>query len=145
MSKWELYALRFGAIQGIIMSLYHFTRPAQFGWAQFMPADAPTVTWALYALNSYFSFNLLMVSSVFGYFLFRKKHLKLQILVLSTLSIAFWSFSVVYQLMEPMPLPGSLDWLGLLLPGLALGNALVIGVPTWRMGRRYVHSHSTGS
>jgi hypothetical protein len=136
MKKWELYALRFGAIQGIMMSLYHFTLPVQFGWAQYMPVEAPTVTWALFALNNYFSFNLLMVSSIFGYLLFAKKDVVLPILILSILLIVFWTFSVAYQLAEPMPLPTSLNWLGYLLPGLALGNALVVGIPAWRFGRR---------
>jgi hypothetical protein len=103
--------------------------PAQFGWAQYVPAGAPTVGWALFALNNYFSFNLLMISAAFGFLTFFRKDDNGAVPLLALLLTSFWTFSFVYQLVRPMPLPDNLDWLGVLLPALALGNAIVVGVP----------------
>ena len=137
MNKWESRALRFGAIQGVLMAIYHFTLPYQFGWAQHLPEGIDTIVWALFALNSYFSFNLLVASALFGYFVFFKRDALLPILMLALLLTSFWTFSFGYQLVEPMPLPLRLNWLSYLLPGLALANAFIVGLPAWRIGHRY--------
>jgi hypothetical protein len=136
MKEWEFLALRFAAIQGLLMALYHLMLPQQFGWASYVPEGAPTVGWALFALNNYFSFNLLMISTSFAYFVFVRRDALLRILLLAFLLASFWTFSFGYQVVRPMPLPNNLSWLGYFLPGLALGNALIVGLPAWRIARR---------
>ncbi|MCZ6834538.1 MAG: hypothetical protein O7G85_02075 [Planctomycetota bacterium] len=136
MKNLELYLLRFGAIQTLAMAVYHFFLPMQFGWAEYVPESAPTIGWALFALNAYFSFNLLVMGGFFAYFVFTKPKGNKRVLTFAMMVLLFWLFSFAYQLIRPMPLPENLNWLSYLLPGLALANAMIIGVPTIRIMMR---------
>ena len=108
-----------GSLQTLAMAIYHFFIPFQFQWSQFLSDDIPTINWALYGLNNYFSFNLLIVS-VFLLYHLKYKVDKLYTIKILTLTILLsWVFSIVYQLIKPMPLPESLQWLGIILPTIA--------------------------
>jgi hypothetical protein len=41
----------------------------------------------------------------------------------------FWLFSTLYQLIEPMPLPEHLKWIGFILIGVAFLNTLLFLAP----------------
>jgi len=125
----HLKLLKLGAIQTVLIATYHFFIPFQFNWGNFLTEGAPTINWSLYALNNYFSFNLLIVALFLLYhIIYKKEHLQ-TIKVLSIIAMFFWCFSAIYQIIEPMPLPVSLSWLGYILPGLALTNIGIFSVP----------------
>ena len=125
----HLKLLKLGAIQTVLIAVYHFFIPFQFNWGDFLIEGAPTINWSLYALNNYFSFNLLIVALFLLYHIFYKKEHLHTIKVLSIIAVLFWCFSAIYQIIEPMPLPESLSWLGYVLPGLALINIGIFIVP----------------
>ena len=129
MKKSNIKLLKLGAIQTFIIAVYHFFIPFQFNWGEFLTEGAPTFNWSLYALNNYFSFNLLIVALFLLYHIFYKKEYLQTIKVLSIIAMLFWCFSAIYQIIEPMPLPVSLGWLGFILPGLALINIAIFIVP----------------
>ncbi len=122
MKKSNIKLLKIGAIQTVLIAVYHFFIPFQFNWGEFLTEGAPTINWSLYALNNYFSFNLLIIAVfLFYHLLYKKEHIQ-TIKILSIIAMLFWCFSTVYQIIEPMPLPRNLSWLGYVLPGLALIN-----------------------
>ncbi len=129
MKNSNLVLLKLGAIQTLLMAIYHFFIPFQFNWAHFLSEGTATINWSLFALNNYFSFNLLIVSIFLLYHLYRKIEFKQTIKVLSMIALLFWCFSAIYQIIEPMPLPKTLNWLSYLLPGLALVNIGIFYVP----------------
>ena len=62
MKKINRNLLIIGSFQTIVMSTYHFFIPYQYKWGSFISGAAETINWALFGLNNYFSFNLLVVS-----------------------------------------------------------------------------------
>lgn len=129
MKKSNIKFLKIGAIQTILIAIYHFFIPFQFNWGDFLAEGIPTINWSLYALNNYFSFNLLIIALFLLYHIIYKKEYLQTIKVLSIIAMLFWCFSAIYQIIEPMPLPISLGWLGYVLPGLALINIGIFSVP----------------
>ncbi len=121
--------LKLGAIQTLFMAVYHFFIPFQFNWGEFLLEGTATINWSLYALNNYFSFNLLIVALFLLYCLIIKKEQLHTLKILTSIIILFWCFSAIYQLIEPMPLPVYLEWLGYLLPGLAIINIGIFIIP----------------
>lgn len=129
MTNKNLWLLKFGAFQTILMGLYHFYIPFQYNWGNYLDEQSPTINWSLYSLNNYFSFNLLIVSLFLGYFLLKRKENTSVIKVLSSIILLFWIFSVLYQIIDPMPLPANLQWIGYLLIGVAAFNAMIFLIP----------------
>lgn len=120
--------LTIGCLQTLAMAAYHFFLPFQYQWAQFL-GDLPTINWALYGLNNYFSFNLLVLSITLLYHIKYKINKLYTIKILSLVVVLFWVFSVVYQLTNPMPLPQNMKWLGFLLPAIAFLNVILFVIP----------------
>lgn len=133
MSALNKKLLLFGSIQTLAMAIYHFCIPFQFQWSQFLSDDIPTINWALYGLNNYFSFNLLVVSVFLLYHLKCKVDKLYTIKILTLIILSFWVFSIVYQLVKPMPLPESLQWLGIILPTIAFINIIIFCIPLKRL------------
>jgi cytochrome bd-type quinol oxidase subunit 2 len=129
MTKGNLFLLKFGTLQTILMGLYHFYIPFQYNWSNYIEQKSPAINWSLFSLNNYFSFNLLVIALFLGYYLFRKQDKKEVIKVLTSIIFLFWVFSTVYQLIEPMPLPEHLKWIGLILLGVAFLNGLIFFIP----------------
>ena len=129
MTKTNLFLLKFGTLQTVLMGLYHFYIPFQYNWSNYLEQTSPTINWSLFSLNNYFSFNLLILALFLGYFLLKRQDSKEVIKVLSSLILLFWIFSVVYQLVEPMPLPEHLNWIGLTLLGVAFINGMIFLIP----------------
>jgi len=121
--------LTLGCLQTLGMALYHFFIPFQFQWGQYLSKGIPTINWSLYGLNNYFSFNLLVISAFLLYHLKFKVEKLHTIKTLAFISLLFWVFSATYQIIEPMPLPSSLQWLGVNLPSIAILNILIFSVP----------------
>ncbi|MDC1067538.1 hypothetical protein OAQ99_00110 [Candidatus Kapabacteria bacterium] len=48
---------------------------------------------------------------------------------LSSIILLFWIFSVLYQIIDPMPLPANLQWIGYLLIGVAVFNGMIFLIP----------------
>ena len=128
MNKSKLALLKFGAIQTLFMAIYHFFIPFQFQWGNYLLEHSPTINWSLYSLNNYFSFNLLILSLFLMYFVRSSKTNIQLVTVLSLLMLFFWIFSFAYQIIDPMPLPNRLRWLGIVLPSIALFNAILFGL-----------------
>ena len=117
--------IQFGGFQTTAMAIYHFFIPYQFSWSDYITEYSPTINWALYSINNYFSFTLLVLGFALLYFI-KKKSSDLNILrLLILINLLFWGFSFIYQIIEPMPLPDRLDWLRILLPSIALLNTMV--------------------
>lgn len=124
----KLTLLKFGAIQTLLMAIYHFFIPFQFQWEGYLLEQSPTINWSLYSLNNYFSFNLLILALFLMYYV-KSSKINIQVItVLSLLVLSFWVFSFVYQIVDPMPLPNRLRWLGIALPSVALFNAVLFGL-----------------
>lgn len=138
MNKSNINLLKIGAIQTILIAAYHFFIPFQFSWGDFLSEGTPTINWSLYALNNYFSCNLLIVGLSLYYHLLYKTDQVHTIKVLSIIAMLFWCFSAVYQIIEPMPLPKALNWLAFLLPGLAFINIGIFGLPLKRLIKQKV-------
>ncbi len=129
MTKTNTLLLKFGTLQTVLMGIYHFYIPYQYQWSNYLVESSPTINWSLFSLNNYFSFNLLVLALFLGYYLLRKPDSYEIIKVLATLILAFWIFSTVYQLIDPMPLPENLAWIGLVLLGVAFINGLIFLIP----------------
>jgi len=129
MTKTNLFLLKLGTLQTILMGLYHFYIPFQYNWINYLEQKSATINWSLFSLNNYFSFNLLVVALFLGYYLFRKADKSDVIKVLSSIILLFWIFSSIYQLIEPMPLPEHLKWIGIVLLGLAFLNGIIFLIP----------------
>ncbi|PCJ64902.1 MAG: hypothetical protein COA58_11565 [Bacteroidetes bacterium] len=129
MTKANILLLRLGTLQTVLMGLYHFFIPFQFNWGNYLEQKSATINWSLYSLNNYFSFNLLILALFLGYYLVRKKQNIEVIQVLASIILLFWIFSTVYQLIEPMPLPEHLNWIGFVLLGVAFLNGLIFFIP----------------
>ena len=113
----------------MIMGLYHFYIPFQFNWGNYLEQTSPAINWSLYSLNNYLSFNLLILALFLGrYLLSNKENIEI-IKVLTSLLFMFWLFSALYQLIEPMPLPDNLKWIGFILIGVAFLNTLLFLIP----------------
>jgi hypothetical protein len=129
MNKTNLFLLKFGTLQTVLMGLYHFYIPVQYSWKNYLEQKSPTINWSLFSLNNYFSFNLLVIALFLGYYLFRKKDNSEVIKILTSIIFLFWIFSTVYQLIEPMPLPEHLKWIGFILLGVAFVNGIIFFIP----------------
>ncbi len=122
--KRRLLWYRLGLLQTLAMGLYHFYLPLQWQWPRVAHGLPPTIYWALFALNNYFSF-LLVAASVLSWWARDKGEAGLGAPLLPLGFASFWLFAFGYQMLWPMPLPDLLAWLRLLLPGIALGNAVL--------------------
>lgn len=129
MKKHHDLLLKLGTLQTVFIALYHFFLPYQFQWGQHLSDDIPTINWSLYALNNYFSFDLLILALALAYHLYFKPEQFRSIQLLSLLTIGFWLFSAFYQTVWPMPLPQHLKWLGFVLPGVAVLNSIILAIP----------------
>ncbi len=125
MTRRNSFLLKFGTLQTVLMGVYHFYIPFQYNWSHYLEQSSPTINWSLYSLNNYFSFNLLILALFLGYYLFKRPESKEVIKILTSLILLFWVFSSIYQLIEPMPLPEHLKWIGLILLSVALLNGLI--------------------
>ncbi len=143
-NKTNLFLLKFGTLQTIIMGLYHFYIPFQFNWANYLEQSSPTINWSLYSLNNYFSFNLLILALFLGRYLLKKKENFEIITVLASLIFMFWLFSTLYQLIEPMPLPEHLNWIGFILVGVAFINTLLFLTPLITLLKKIKNPHPMG-
>jgi hypothetical protein len=129
MTKTNLFLLKFGTLQTILMGVYHFYLPFQYNWGNYLEQKKPTINWSLFSLNNYFSFNLLVIALFLGYYLYRKIDKIEVIKTLSAILLLFWVFSSIYQLIKPMPLPEHLSWIGSILLGVAFLNGLIFLIP----------------
>lgn len=129
MKPLHIKLLKLGAIQTVLIAIYHFFIPYQFSWSEFLPEGIATINWSLYALNNYFSFNLLIVALFLLYYLFMEINRVHTIKVLAIIAMLFWIFSTIYQIIIPMPLPRSLSWLSYVLTGLAIFNIGIFVLP----------------
>jgi cellobiose-specific phosphotransferase system component IIC len=129
MTKANLFLLKLGTLQTVLMGLYHFYIPFQYNWSNYLEQKSPTINWSLFSLNNYFSFNLLVVAIFLGYYLLRKQDKKEVIKILTSIILLFWIFSTAYQLIEPMPLPEHLKWIGSILLVVAFLNGLIFIIP----------------
>ena len=129
MNKTNSLILKFGILQTVIMGLYHFYIPFQFNWGNYLEQTSPVINWSLYSLNNYFSFNLIILALFLGRYLISNKENIELIKVLTALLFMFWLFSTLYQLIEPMPLPEHLKWIGSILIGVAFLNTLLFLIP----------------
>lgn len=121
--------LTLGCLQTLAMAIYHFFIPFQFQWAKFLSDDIPTINWSLYGLNNYFSFNLLVLSAFLLYHLIKQTEQIHTIKTLAVISLLFWVFSATYQIVKPMPLPISMQWIGFVLPTIAFVNIALFSLP----------------
>ncbi len=121
--------LKAGVLQTIIMAIYHFYLPYQFHWEGYLEQKSPTINWSLFSLNSYFSFNVLVLSLVLSFYLFKRREQKETIKALTLITLLFWGYSFFYQIIYPMPLPENLKWIGVVLLGLAFVNGLLFLIP----------------
>ena len=129
MNKTNSLILKLGTLQTVIMGLYHFYIPFQFNWGNYLEQTSPAINWSLYSLNNYLSFNLIILALFLGrYLLSNKENIEI-IKVLTALLFMFWLFSTLYQLIEPMPLPDNLKWIGFILIGVAFLNTLLFLIP----------------
>lgn len=136
MNSLQTKIFTFGVLQTILMSIYHFFIPLQFGWEDYLLNNSPTINWSLISLNNYFSFNLLTESLILWYLIKRKSEAIKTIEVLGLVLLLFWLFSLIYQLIYPMPLPKRFMFLSVLLPAIAFLNILLIGIPLWSSFRK---------
>ncbi|OEK02888.1 hypothetical protein BFP97_15750 [Roseivirga sp. 4D4] len=115
--------LKLGAIQTMLMAIYHFFIPIQFQWREYLDEGIPTINWALFTINNYFSFILLVLGFSLMYHLTNKHHNSEVLKTLSWILLLFWGFNTVYQIVEPMPLPARLGWLSWTLVGISALNS----------------------
>lgn len=135
MKRINMILLKFGALQTLLMAVYHFFIPTQFDWNLYLEDHSPTINWSLLSLNNYFSYNLFVISLFLLYFLFKRQKNDSAIKILSLIILLFWLFSSIYQIVEPMPLPAHLQWLSYLLFGIAIFNSSLFVIPLVKMYR----------
>ncbi len=125
--KHKKLLLKLGALQTVLIAIYHFFIPIQFQWRHYLDKGIPTINWALFTNNNYFSFILLVLGLSLMYHL--KKNGNNETLKTLTLNLLlFWAFNTVYQVIEPMPLPTRLSWLSWVLVGFSALNSGLFGL-----------------
>ena len=117
------------------MAAYHFFLPTMFGWAGEVRSVFPTVRWALFSLNFFFSFVLLAlgVLTLLGVLL-RRTH-EWTYLAVAVAAAGFWLVNGSYQVIVPMPMPHRLVLLSYFLKAYAFGVALLYVIPIVRIAR----------
>ena len=113
------------------LALFHFALPHVMDWghASGMETLAERIVWALYILNFSWSLLVLVTGSVVAYAAFIgppasrfTRH------VLFAIGF-FWAIHAGYQALHPMPLPGRLLWLQVMLPTLPAALTLLLWTP----------------
>jgi hypothetical protein len=97
------------------MALYHFTLPASFRWGEALD-QVPTLRWGLSLINASFSFLLLAGGAMTIAIAFAPwPRERTSAWALGGMA-AYWLFNIVWQLVDPMPLPRQLAALRLAFP-----------------------------
>jgi hypothetical protein len=111
------------------MGLYHFFLPSQFEWARYVEGLPPIIRWALFSINSFFSFLLLVAGLLVILVAWQRAHAQPIGLWVIAGSAAFWAFNFAYLLIWPMPLPARLALVGIGLRSYSLVAMLLHAVP----------------
>jgi hypothetical protein len=113
----------------VCMAGYHFFLPSAFGWADEVKTVHPTVRWALFSLNIFFSYLLLALGliTIIGAIARRTGDGIYHLVLLS--GAIFWLINGCYQLLIPMPMPESFVILRYFLKSFAFGVAVLYLIP----------------
>jgi len=139
MAPKEQKFLKLGTIQSLVMAVYHFFIPMQFQWGQYMDPSIPSINWATYTTNFYFSLMLLLISGFLLFLIIKRKH-GLSMIILAYILGIFWLVNFIYLLFNPMPLPSRMHWLQGLFAAIALLNLVCFIIPLYK--RKYIVTKS---
>src|SRR5437016_1157996 len=117
------------------MAAYHFFLPTMFGWAAEVTSVHPTVSWALFSLNFFFSYVLLAlgVLTLLGALLRRTQ--EWTYLAVAVAAAGFWLVNGSYQVMVPMPMPHRYVLWSYFLKAYAFAVALLYLIPVASIAR----------
>jgi hypothetical protein len=127
-------AYRLGLLQTLLMGLYHFALPWQWQWSALTADWQPTLRWALFSLNGFFSYVLVLSSSL-AWWHTRIEPGRAPLPLVAFGFAGWWLFAFGWQTLWPMPLPAALGFLRWLLPLIALLNAALFLMATFRPAR----------
>jgi len=118
------------------MASYHFFIPSAFGWARETVGLYPTIRWALFSINFFFSCLLLALgmTTIAGVVMRCVNEGTYLVVVVS--GVLFWLVNAGYQLLIPMPLPSSYAVLGYFLKSYAFGVAALLLIPLVQLIRK---------
>ena len=118
-----------GGTATVAMAGYHFFLPAIFGWAGETTTLLPAIRWGVFSMNLFFSCLLLALGmTTLAGVLMHRTNEGTYLAVLLTGAL-FWLVNGCYQLLIPMPLPGSYALLGYFLRSFAFGVAALYLIP----------------
>jgi hypothetical protein len=90
------------------IAAYHFFLPRLWGWETALVHMPPAIRWASYSINFFFSF-FLICGGILTFLSLRGDAWRLaQHRALFIVMAAFWATNLIYQLIDPLPLPPSM-------------------------------------
>ncbi len=100
-------SIAFAAISTTGMAAYHFFLPRLWGWDTFLVQMPPAIRWASHSINFFFSF-FLICGGILTFLSLRGDAWRLrQHRALFIVMGGFWATNLIYQLIDPLPLPRS--------------------------------------
>ena len=138
MHKIEDILLKIAGTSSILIGSYHFVLPYQWQWGKVLNQLPEMIEWAVFAINFFMSFLLL----VLGIFTWRAIHLikHKQTTDLSVLMIAalFWTQNFFYLSLNPPHIPEKLWFIKASFMGSAFLTAAFYIIPLFRLYKRKV-------
>jgi hypothetical protein len=96
------------AINTTGLAAYHFFLPRLWNWDSALVQMPPAIRWASYSINFFFSF-LLICGGILTFLALERDAWRLpQNRALFIVMAAFWAANLIYQLIDPLPLPASM-------------------------------------
>jgi hypothetical protein len=122
-------SIALAAINTTGMAAYHFFLPRLWGWDTVLVNMPPAIRWASHSINFFFSF-FLICGGILTFLSLRGDAWRLsQHRALFVVMGGFWATNLIYQLIDPLPLPPSMAIMRVGFVGFAALTCLAYAVP----------------
>ena len=122
-------SIALAAINTTGIAAYHFFLPRLWGWDNALVQMPPAIRWASYSINFFFSF-FLICGGILTFLSLRGDAWRLsQHRALFIVMGGFWATNLIYQLIDPLPLPRSWAFARVGFVGFAALTCVAFAVP----------------
>jgi hypothetical protein len=122
-------SIALAAINTTGIAAYHFFLPRIWDWESSLVLMPPAIRWASYSINFFFSFFLIS-GGILTFLSLRGDAWRLsQNRALFIVMAGFWATNLIYQLIDPLPLPRSMAMARVGFVGFAALTLVAYSVP----------------